>query len=158
MKTAFPKILATISTGLLAGSFLYGILNLVPTFYEVPLDVHLSFRTQLMNHNSVTMQLLMVTSIVMPVWFALVNKHTRWVLLISLLSATFALTALVVTRFGNVPINQMIKSWSASSLPANWRDLLHSWDLYNLIRSTAAVSSFIAFISATHLAVLKKKG
>jgi len=67
MKTAVPKFLATISTGLLAGSFLYGILNLVPTFYEVALNVHLSFRIQLMSHNSVTMQLLMVTSIIMPV-------------------------------------------------------------------------------------------
>ena len=154
MRTAAPKFLATLATGLLAGAFLYGFLNVVPTFYEVPLEVHLQFRTQLMNHNSITMQLLMLCSVVIPIWFALVNAHSRGIMLTALLAALLALTALLVTRFGNVPINQLMKTWKVSDLPANWKVLLQSWDRYNTIRTCAALGCFISLVMATQMKVM----
>src|SRR6478752_8810827 len=141
MKSEIPKFLGLTSTGLLAGAFLYGLLNVVPTFYEVPLNVHLIYRTQLMHHNGVSMQLLMAASIISPIWYAMTQKRIRIVMAISLLSAGLALTSLLVTRFGNVPINQIIKTWSASQPPSNWQFLLHKWDQYNLIRVLAGSGS-----------------
>ena len=149
------KFFATLATGLLAGSFLYGLLNLVPTFYEVPMDVHLIFRTQLMNHNSTTMQLLMLISILMPLWYAILHRKVKPVMFSSLVASLLALTALLVTRFGNVPINQMMKTWSINDLPVDWKILLHNWDQYNLIRCMAGIGSFICVVISTHLAFLK---
>ena len=155
MKTWIPKFLSTIVTGLLAGAFVYGLFNVVPTFYEVPVDVHLAYRTQLMNHNSTTMQFLMLASIITPSWYAIVYRHRRSVMYFSFLSAILALTSLLVTRFGNVPINQLIRTWPVNHPPASWTVLLHKWDQYNLIRSMAAVGSFISFITAAHWAFLE---
>ena len=137
MKTEIPKFFGLTATGLLAGAFLYGLLNVVPTFYEVPINVHLAYRIQLMHHNGITMQLLMAASLIFPVWYAVTHRHLRMTMRISILSAGLALTSLLVTRFGNVPINQMIKTWSATQLPSDWTLLLHRWDQFNVVRVLA---------------------
>jgi len=148
MKFFVPQFIALAATGLLAGAFVYGLLNVVPTFYEVPLSVHLSYRTQLMNHNSITMQSLMVASIVTPLWYAYVGRSSPLVSVFAVVSGLLALTCLLVTRFGNVPINQQIKTWSPDALPGNWMTLLHTWDHFNLVRSLAALGCFLSCILA----------
>ncbi len=151
MKTAIPEFIALVTTGLLAGAFLYGLLNVVPAFYEVPVNVHIIYRTRLMNHNGVTMQFLMGASIIAPLWYSVVKKYNLPVTGLAILSAILALTSLLVTRFGNVPINQLIKTWTPDHPPANQIAILHVWDKYNLIRVLAALGSFISFIIATFL-------
>jgi len=151
VKIFIPEFIAMLVTGLLAGAFMYGLLNVVPTFYEVPVDVHIIYRTRLMTHNSVTMQFLMGASIVAPLVYAGMNRHAQGGMLTALLSSIFALCCLLVTRFGNVPINQVIKTWPPDYPPLNWRALLHTWDRYNLIRTLAALGSFVSFIIATRL-------
>src|SRR3569833_1052180 len=64
-------VFSIISTGLLAGAFAYGFFTVVPTFYEVPLEVHLTYRTALMRHNGIYVQIVMAISILTPLWWAL---------------------------------------------------------------------------------------
>lgn len=146
------------SAGLLAGAFIYGLLNVVPTFYEVPMAVHLAYRRQLMAHNSVTMQSLMIAAIVAPLWYAGVTRLSWSVLTLVLASALLALTSLLVTRFGNVPINQLIKTWTPGHLPVNWLPMLHRWDTFNLVRTLAGLGSFICLVAATLLSRLNQPG
>jgi uncharacterized membrane protein len=157
MKVAIPEFVALVATGLLAGAFMYGLLNVVPTFYDVPVNVHLIFRTRLMNHNGVTMQFLMGASIIAPLWYAAVNRYSLPVTGLAVLSAILALTSLLVTRFGNVPINQIIKTWPPDHPPVNWIAQLNAWDKYNLIRVLAALGTFISFIIATFLSSLAER-
>lgn len=148
MKIIIPQLLAIASTGLLAGAFMNGILNVVPTFYEEPSNVHLVFRTRLMHHNSLVMQFLMFASIVTLLWCTVVVRYASIVTGLFILSAALALTSLLVTRLGNVPINQLIKTWPPSNPPADWLFLLNKWNKYNLIRSLAAIGCFFALIVA----------
>jgi uncharacterized membrane protein len=150
MKTT-AKFIALIATGLLAGCFFYGSLNLVPTFYEVPVNIHLLFRTQLMNHNGITVQTLMGLSIIVPLLYAWLNRRTPVARNFAILAACLALTALLVTRFGNVPINQMMRTWEPSAPPENWRAILSRWDVFNLIRTAAGVGCFLSMITAGHI-------
>lgn len=149
MKIILPQFLALLSTGLLAGAFIYGLLNIVPTFYEVPPSVHLTYRTQLMTHNSVTMQSLMITSIIAPAWYAFTCRDSSAAAVLAFASALLALTSLLVTRFGNVPINQLVKIWSHGHPPDDWLSVLHKWNYYNKIRSLTALGCFMSFITAT---------
>ena len=55
MNITIPKLIALTVTGLLAGAFFYAFVNVVPTFYEVPENVHFIIRTQLMSHNGILM-------------------------------------------------------------------------------------------------------
>jgi len=145
MKTV-TRFIALIATGLLAGCFFYGLVNLVPAFYEVPVNIHLIFRVQLMNHNGITVQTLMGLSIIAPLIYAFLSKgNARY---FAFLAAALALTSLLVTRFGNVPINQLMRSWPPDAPPANWQDILRSWDHYNLARTIAGIGCFISMFKA----------
>jgi hypothetical protein len=50
--------------------------------------------------------------------------------------------AVVFSLLGPVPINNRIAKWSVTSLPSDWRELEHRWDLYHGIRTSALVVAF----------------
>ncbi|MCX5272630.1 DUF1772 domain-containing protein [Streptomyces virginiae] len=145
MRTRLLLGLALLSTGLLAGAFGYGAANLVPTFNAVPLDIRLSFHTELMKMNGITMQAAMGISIVSSLTLAaLAHGRTR---LLAGGAGLLALTSLLVTRFGNVPINSRIKEWAHASAPADHTEILRHWEMFNDIRTVAAVLAFALLIS-----------
>lgn len=150
MKTAI-KFIALIATGLLAGAFFYTFVNLLPTFNEVPVNVHLIFRVQLMSHNGITMQTLMGLSIIGPLTYAWLNKGDVGARNFALLTSGLALSALLVTRFGNVPINQIIRTWEPDAPPVGFRTILERWDSFHLVRTCAGIASFITMIIATNI-------
>jgi uncharacterized membrane protein len=149
--TPISKGLAILFTGLLAGTFYYATSNVLPTFSEVPDNIHLAFRTALMRHNSLNMQLLMGMSIVTGSLLAWQVRHTRPALYCAASASLLALTSLLVTRFGNVPINMLIKTWDISHPPLDWQNTLTHWSLFHYIRTYSAIGSFVFTIIATHI-------
>lgn len=144
MRTRLLLGLALLSTGLLAGAFGYGAANLVPTFNAVPLDIRLSFHTELMKMNGITMQAAMGVSIVSSLALTAVTRgRTR---LLAGGAGLLALTSLLVTRFGNVPINSRIKDWAHGSAPVDHTEILRHWEIFNDIRTAAAVVAFALLI------------
>lgn len=142
------NILALLSTGLLAGAFAYGFFTVVPTFYEVPLEVHLTYRDALMRHNGIYMQISMAVSILTPLWWAFTMDGAMISRLLAISASSLAVTAFLVTRFGNVPINQIIKTWSSAMPPADYEILLGRWLVFNNIRTAAAVIGFACVVIA----------
>lgn len=136
--------LAVLATGLLAGAFAYTVASMVPTFHAVPMDVHLRFRTQLMVTNGIFMQAVMATSLISSFWLAITLRGSdRWY---ATGAGVMALTSLLVTRFGNVPINGKIKTWSAAALPPDHADLLRRWEIFHDVRTGAGVLAFLLLI------------
>ncbi|MDX9752093.1 MAG: hypothetical protein RBT71_13520 [Flavobacteriales bacterium] len=43
------------------------------------------------------------------------------------LAAAFFISCMVITRFGNVPIQAEMLQWSATTLPENWTELRDQW-------------------------------
>ncbi|GAA2617123.1 MULTISPECIES: DUF1772 domain-containing protein [Streptomyces] len=146
MRTRLLLGLALLSTGLLAGAFGYGAANLVPTFNAVPLDIRLSFHTELMKMNGITMQAAMGLSIVSSLTLAAV-AHGRTRMLAGG-AGLLALTSLLVTRFGNVPINGRIKEWARTSAPADHAEILRRWAMFNDIRTVTALVAFAVLVFA----------
>jgi hypothetical protein len=56
------------------------------------------------------------------------------------------LTAVFVTRFGNVPVNQFVRRWLTEPPPADSLVPLHRWVVFNNIRSLAAVFGFVLIL------------
>jgi uncharacterized membrane protein len=109
-----------------------------------------------MTHNGITMQALMALSIIAPFWYARLSKHVKSVRNLAYCSSCLALSALLVTRFGNVPINQVIKTWiNMPTPPAHWKSILHQWDVYHIIRTISAFLCFVFFIAATKSDIIK---
>ncbi|MEO6549077.1 MAG: DUF1772 domain-containing protein [Ferruginibacter sp.] len=148
MNFQIARIASLLLTGLIAGTFFYGTFTVIPTFYGVPHDIHLSFRTALMRHNAIIVMSMVVLSIValaFYTWQACRLKIARGLILMALI---LTITSLVITRLGSVPINMQIKTWNISSPPADWLKILDTWDKYNLIRTVASIASFICLLIA----------
>jgi hypothetical protein len=60
-------------------------------------------------------------------------------------------TAVLVTRFGNVPINQLFRKWLTAPPPADYLEALHRWTVFNDVRSAAAVFGFVLILIADAL-------
>ena len=68
------------------------------------------------------------------------------------LAAGFALmaAALVITLAVEVPIDNQIETWTAATLPADWRSIQTRWELWHTIRTFASIAAVVAAtISAT---------
>jgi uncharacterized membrane protein len=151
MKTKVAQAFALLATGLLAGVFYYGTFTVIPAFYEVPIEVHLKYRVALMNHNAVYVQLLTGIAILTPVWLAFVYKKSALIRNYAILAAIAALISILTTRFGNVPINRMMRVWEAGKAPANWREILDKWNMFNDIRTVFALASFVLVLIASQV-------
>ncbi len=66
------------------------------------------------------------------------------------ISATVALVALVaeivLTLKGNLPINDVINTWSADSIPANWTAFRDKWFTIFQYRQIASITGFISLL------------
>lgn len=136
---------ALLSTGVLAGAFSYGAVNVQTTFNAVPLDVRLTFHTTLMRMNAPVMQTVMGLAILSAAVLAVLSRGAARYL--AGVAALLAATSLLVTRFGNVPINGQIKVWAASTPPPDYRAILDRWEMFNVIRSLAALVAFVLIIT-----------
>ena len=68
------------------------------------------------------------------------------------LAAGFLLmvAALVITLAVEVPIDNQIETWTAASLPGDWRSIQSRWQLFHTIRTFLSIAAVVAAsISAT---------
>lgn len=144
LRIRLTQSLALMSTGALAGAFGYGAANLVPTFNAVPLDMRLSFHTQLMQMNGITMQGAMGISAISALVLAAMTRGASRRLAAG--AGILVVASFLITRLGNVPINSRIKQWAATSAPADHADVLARWETFNYARTGAAFAAFALLI------------
>jgi uncharacterized membrane protein len=66
-----------------------------------------------------------------------------------LIAASVCIIAVaLITRFGNIPINNQILIWSISSPPSNWADLAQRWWQLQTLRTVLAIGALAFLISA----------
>lgn len=139
--------LALLSTGLLAGAFGYGAVNVATTFEVVPLDVRLTFHSALMRMNGPVMQTTMALAALSSLTLAALTRATPR--LIAGVAGALAVISFLVTRFGNVPINGQIKVWAVTTPPADYAEILQRWENFNIVRTLTALTAFVLIIWLT---------
>jgi uncharacterized membrane protein len=66
-----------------------------------------------------------------------------------LVAASICIVAVaLITRFGNIPINNRILTWSISSPPSNWAEFAAKWWQLQTVRALAAIGALIFLITA----------
>jgi uncharacterized membrane protein len=145
------KLLSLMSTGFLAGVFTYAFFAIIPAWNEVPREVHFTYRVALMRHNAIVMQSIMLVGILSPLWWAWIIRTMPAARTCAAAAAIMNLTAVLVTRFGNVPINELVRRWLTEPPPADYLESLHRWTVFNNIRSAAAVVGFLLVLIADAL-------
>ncbi len=59
--------------------------------------------------------------------------------------------AVVLSLIGPVPINSRIAKWTPESLPSDWRNQEHRWDLYHGVRTVALIVAFALLVLSVGL-------
>jgi len=148
MKLQISRITALLLTGLIAGTFFYGTFTVLPTFYELPSELHLGFRTALMRHNAVVVMTLVVLAVIGLAFYTWEVRKIKIAGALGLTALIFTMVSLVITRLGSVPINLQIKTWNPLLPPDDWLKTLATWDFYNLVRTITSIGSFICLLLA----------
>ncbi|MBF6466059.1 DUF1772 domain-containing protein [Nocardia beijingensis] len=143
------RAFALVPGGLLAGAFGYAAVNVLYAFRRVPLDVRFTFHTALMSVNGVVMQSLMGLNILGTL--ALAIRSTGRLRLLAATASAFAVAAFLITRLGNVPINQQIKVWAISGPPADYAEILGRWEVFHFARTACALVAFLLVVATTLL-------
>jgi uncharacterized membrane protein len=66
-----------------------------------------------------------------------------------LIAASVCIIAVAfITAFGNVPINNQIKTWSITSPPSNWSELSNRWWQFQTLRTISAMGGLSLLILA----------
>ncbi|NKY35641.1 DUF1772 domain-containing protein [Nocardia speluncae] len=136
---------ALVFPGLLAGAFGYGAANVLYAFREVPLDVRFTFHTALMRVNGPVMQALMGLAVLSTLLLTVRSTSVRrWV---AASASVLVFASFVVTRLGNVPINQQIKRWAVGTPPSDYAEILRRWELFHFTRTGLALVAFVLAIT-----------
>jgi hypothetical protein len=86
---------------------------------------------------NVLMITLVISATVITILSAYFNKSDKPVFTTLLIAALFFIACILISRFGNQPINKMIMTWSPGSLPTNWSYLRDKWWFFHIMRTVA---------------------
>ncbi|WP_433684655.1 anthrone oxygenase family protein [Nocardia sp. CA-119907] len=116
----------------------------------MPPDVHLAFRAEFIPHNSPWMPWGMVIALLLSIALAVLTRD-RNARLCAAAAGLSIVACFLVTMFGNVPINDEIRSWDPAAPPTDYLSRLRLWDLLHDIRTTVVIIGFILLVLAVVL-------
>jgi len=74
-------------------------------------------------------------------------QRTNKVVFLSLLIATLSLiSCMIITKFGNVPIDDMVMTWTVGTMPANWTTLRDNWVSFHIMRTWTELVALVLIV------------
>jgi archaellum biogenesis protein FlaJ (TadC family) len=151
--TTLVRFLNIIVAGLLAGVS-FGIWigfnpsGLSPsTFIEQQQNMLQSLRTLMVS--------LVVLATIITILSAYLQKNDKTVFISLILAAIFFITCILITRFGNKPIDDIVITWTTDTIPNNWSELRDNWWSFHILRTIAEI---IAMLLVTWTSIKKDSG
>jgi len=74
---------------------------------------------------------------------AFLQKKNKSIFISLLVAAVFLIACILITRFGNKPIDDMVLNWTSGSLPSNWVELRDKWWSFHIMRTIAEVIALL---------------
>jgi uncharacterized membrane protein len=138
------QLLAVLVLGLMCGSELSVGAFVHPSLNKQPLEAHISLRSSFAALLGKVMPFWMTGSAIINLLLLLPFEHlseSMW----RLAALAFALQALAIvfSLVGPVPINNRIIGWTPQSLPDDWKQQEHQWDLYHWFRTAGLILAFL---------------
>lgn len=83
---------------------------------------------------------------VLSLWFYDQKKSAGFTL--AIVSFVLLIITLVITLSILVPIDNHVKVWTVSTIPANWEEIRDKWQFYHAFRTFTSLASFAFFTIA----------
>jgi hypothetical protein len=88
-------------------------------------------------------------AIALTILLAIRSRRDRLSLSIYVAAILLMITAGLITRFGNQPINAEIMTWSAGAIPAGWEALRDTWWQWHVTRTLITIAAEALLVLAT---------
>jgi uncharacterized membrane protein len=102
------------------------------------------------------MKIIMPTCILLMIaslWFYPMKRSPGFYFNIA--AVVLIVITLFITLLVEVPIDNHIKTWSASSLPKDWEQIRDKWQRFHTVRTITSIMSFAAFLRSALFMSLK---
>jgi amino acid permease len=85
---------------------------------------------------------LVVIATLITLLSAYLNRSNKSAFISLIIAGIFLIICILITRFGNKPIDESIMMWTKDSFPDNWTRLRDKWWLYHILRTIAEMLAF----------------
>ena len=136
-------ILAAILAGTSFGIWLgFNPANLSPATY-------VEQQQNMLGSLNVLMISLVILATIITLLSAWLQKSDKSVFITLLIAAAFFISCIIISRFGNQPLNNIIMTWTSSSLPENWFEIRDQWWSFHIMRTIAELIalSLVSWVS-----------
>ena len=141
MKTSIIQFLNIILAALLAGVS-FGIwIGFNP--FDLSAATFVEQQQNMLNSLRVLMVLLVFLATIITIVSALLQKNNRTVFITLIVASVFFIACILITRFGNKPIDDIVLTWNSNSLPDNWTELRDKWWSLHKMRTTAEIVALL---------------
>lgn len=146
MKTRVAQVITIVLFALVMGVFWGTWFSLSRTMSQLSPETFLAVGHEMIQNLGTPMAILLpfaLLSALITLGLARQEGHAaafRWV------AAGFLLmvAALVITLAVEVPIDNRIQTWTAATLPADWRSIQSRWELWHTVRTFASIAALAA--------------
>lgn len=135
-------LLAGISAGILIG---FSPVTLSPSTY-------VEQQQHMLQSLRVLMVVLVFVATVITILAAVLQRRNRVTFFMLLMASAFLIACIVITRFGNMPIDDVVMTWHIDSLPDNWMNLRDQWWGFHILR---VITEVMALLLVTWASVKK---
>ena len=137
------QLFATLVLGLMCGSELSVAAFAHPALNRQPLDLHVPMRSSFAARFGRVMPFWMAGSTLLSLLLLLPFEHlseSAWRL--AAIALAIQVIAVLCSLAGPVPINNRIAEWTPETIPADWKERGHRWDLYHWFRTGGLTAGF----------------
>lgn len=141
MALSLIKFLNIIFAALLAGTS-FGIwFGLNPIQFSASTYVEVQ-QSLVLSLNSVMIILVVLATLITSLSAFLQREH-KTIFFSLLIAAALFVSCILITRLGNVPIQNEILKWNKGTVPTNWTILRDSWWWFHIVRTVVEIIALI---------------
>lgn len=141
------QLLAILVLGLMCGSELSIAAFAHPMLNRQPHNVHILGRSSLAGLMGQVMPFWMTGSTLLNLLLLLPFSHLAGLAWnFAVVSLAIQILAVLFSLVGPVPINNRIAKWTPASVPDDWKQQEHRWDLYHWLRTGGLVVAFTTLV------------
>ena len=124
--------------------------------------VHFTATTYLEQQQSLVLSLnkmmiaMAIFATIVTLILAFLLRKNRTLFVAYLVAALCFIACIIISRFGNLPIQNMMLDWKSDTLPANWTELRDQWWKFHQFRTIAELIALLVICWASLQCIVKK--
>jgi uncharacterized membrane protein len=131
-------ILASLVMGVFWGTW-FTLTRSIPDFSAAEF-IHIG--KTIMNNVAVPMSIIMPATLLLMLIAVLLSRRLhKYSFYLYAISFLLMVITLIITVGVEVPLDNQIKTWTETSIPANWESLRQKWDQFHTMRTFTSIAS-----------------